>query len=607
MMILMSIFIAVTFIAFGAALWHGFAPVDDWFLITQNLAVQGITWENLKTVFTTYDPELYIPLVFLTFQINHMIGGLDPTGYHLFNILLHAANAGLVAWLLMILTRNRLLAILAGLLFAVHPLHTEAVVWVAGRKDLLATFFSLLTIIFYLRYREGDRRSYVLSIIFLLLALLSKAVAMSIPAVLILSDLCLEHRRFDRKFFLDKIPHILLAVIFIIVALFGKERVIGDSSLIETVLIAAKSTTFYLQKMFWPSGLTITYMQTDPIRLVTPDLLIRSVITLLLLLASFWALWKKPWIAFGIFFYLVTLAPTYLNARKGGTVFFAVDRYAYLPFVGILALMGALITDLPKSMQKKVGTAGLVVIILMMILAHKQTNTWATPETLYTHAQEVYPQTVLTYVDLAELNRKKRKYDEAARYIQEGLKVGDSIFLHLSAGRLAANTGDVPGAILEFEKARAMDASNPEPLFSLGSLAEQSGDKTKAEEYYKQAAALDTSYVAAFVKLGEFAAERGEMDIAESHFQHALQWNPNADTANRNMGKLLLKRGEIELAEEHFQKVIALYPYDMESLLALAKIALEDGRKEEARGYAERVLRQDQRNGEALSIFEQVK
>ncbi|MBI3331840.1 tetratricopeptide repeat protein [Candidatus Peregrinibacteria bacterium] len=599
-----ALMLAVTFLAFGEALGHGFAPVDDWFLITQNLAVQGISFENIKHVFTSYDPELYIPLVFLTFQLNYLMGGLDPVGFHLLNLLLHAGNAMLVTWLLVLLTKNRPLAVLGALIFAVHPLHTEAVVWVAGRKDLLSTFFSLLTVIQYLRYREGNRSAYILSVLFLLLALLSKATAMAIPAVLILSDLCLERRRIDRRFFLDKVPFIILAAIFIVVALGGKERVIGDSSLVETILIAAKSTTFYLQKLFFPAGLTITYMQNDPVSILTPDLLIRVVITLLILLASGWALWKKPWLAFGVLFYLATLAPTYLNARKGGTVFFAVDRYAYLPSIGILILLTTLATGLSGRNHRRIALGISIVSILMIILSRMQTKTWETPEALYTHAHQVYPETVLTYVDLAELNRKKRRYQEAAAYIQEGLRYGDSIFLHLSAGRLYANTGNIAGAITEFEKARAMDLRNPEPLFSLGSLEEQHGDKAKAEQYYRQAADLDSSYVAAYVKLGEFALERGELDRAEEHFTHALSWNPNADIANLGMAKLLRSRDEIDRAEEHFQKVLALDPYHMEVLLALAEIALEDGRKDEARGYAERILKQDQKHLGAMKIME---
>ena len=607
MSMLMILFLLVTLIAYGAALWHGFAPVDDWFLITQNLSVQGLSWENIKNVFTSYDPELYIPLVFLSFQANYLMGGLDPFGFHLVNLILHAGNALLVMGLLRMLTRNRLISVLTGLIFAVHPLHTEAVVWIAGRKDLLSTFFSLLTIIFYLRYREQSRWAYALSILFFLLALLSKAVAITIPAILILIDYCLEERPLTKKFFLDKIPYILLSAIFIIIALAGKQRVIGDSNLLETILVAAKSTVFYLQKMVMPTGLTITYMQNDQITALSPEFLISLLISLGLIVASVWALLKKRWIAFGILFYLITLAPTYLNARKGGTVFFAVDRYAYLPSIGLLFLLAGALTLLSERIQRKIILpAALCMGLVMISLSRSQTNTWATPETLYTHAQEVYPETVLTYVDLAELNRKKGKYAEAFEFLKQGMQYGDSIFLHLSAGRLYANTGDIPAAVGEFEKARTMDPQNPEPLFSLGSLEEQKGDQKTAENYYKQAAVLDESYVAAFVKLGEFAFERGEIDIAQTYFEDALTWNPNADTANLGMGKLLLQKGQTDLAEKHFQKVLALNAYDLDALLALAEIALAQNRKDEARGYAERMLKQDGRHDRAHQILEEI-
>ena len=86
----------IAFIAFGGSLAHDFAPIDDHFLILQNLAIRGVTFENLRTIFTSYDPELYIPLTLFTYQLNYLAGGLEPFGYHLVNATLHAANGVLV-------------------------------------------------------------------------------------------------------------------------------------------------------------------------------------------------------------------------------------------------------------------------------------------------------------------------------------------------------------------------------------------------------------------------------------------------------------------------------------------------------------------------------
>ena len=164
------LFIILPFLAFGASLFHGFAPVDDSFLIVENLAIRAINWENIYHFFSTYDPELYIPLVFLSFQFNYLIGELAPFNYHLTNILIHIINALLVARILTQLTDKKKLSIFAGLIFAAHPLNAEAVVWLAGRKDLLAGLFFFASLTFYLDFIKGNRKAYWLSITMFLLA-----------------------------------------------------------------------------------------------------------------------------------------------------------------------------------------------------------------------------------------------------------------------------------------------------------------------------------------------------------------------------------------------------------------------------------------------------
>ncbi|MEK7562852.1 MAG: hypothetical protein AAB544_00465, partial [Patescibacteria group bacterium] len=271
------------FLAFGHSLFQDFAPIDDTLLVRENLAIRGLTLENLRYVFTHFDPELYIPLTFVSFQINYVLGGLSPFGFHLGNVLLHAANAILVFFLVSLLTNAKSIkhkgksplyfllcafcspAGIVAMLFAVHPLHTETVVWIAGRKDLLFAFFYLLTLVTYLREREGEHRSawYWGSVLCGLLALLSKATAMTLPMALLLIDWFISvaedgdlplHRRFHFK---NKIPFLLLSIVFALIALSGKERIVGSTSLIDTALVAIRSFGHYLWQLFIPVGFSV--------------------------------------------------------------------------------------------------------------------------------------------------------------------------------------------------------------------------------------------------------------------------------------------------------------------------------------------------------------
>src|SRR3989344_80161 len=153
-----------------AVLQNDFVTWDDGLLITENPIIQDISWENVKAAFTTYDPELYIPLTFLSYQIDHLFWGLNPVGFHLTNLVLHTLNAVLVFFLLQLLLSGnnlplplkgegrvrvawRAIAFLVALLWAIHPLNTEAVAWASARKDLLSGFFFLFSVCGYLQWR----------------------------------------------------------------------------------------------------------------------------------------------------------------------------------------------------------------------------------------------------------------------------------------------------------------------------------------------------------------------------------------------------------------------------------------------------------------------
>ncbi len=160
--------IALLLAVYGSLVLHGnFVLWDDNNLITNNTHIQGLTFANIGYNFTHFDPELYIPLTFLTYQFDYAFGGLDASFFHFTNLLLHTLNALLVTLLLYQLTKKRWIAVLCGLLFAVHPLNVEAVAWASARKDLLSTFFFFLSCFTYLRYRsEQSASSYWWSVVF---------------------------------------------------------------------------------------------------------------------------------------------------------------------------------------------------------------------------------------------------------------------------------------------------------------------------------------------------------------------------------------------------------------------------------------------------------
>jgi len=548
-----GVFLLLILLAFGHSLTQGFAPIDDIFLIVENLAIRGMTWENLTHVFTTYDPELYIPLVFVSFQLNWMIGGLNPIGFHFVNILLHVINALLVMRILFQLTNKKWLSYMAALLFAIHPLNTEAVVWLAGRKDLLVGIFFLASLTLYLD-SEGKRKIYWASVACFLLALLSKVIAVTLLGVIVLHWLLIERNQKPETknhkqnrnwllasgfwFLIRLLPYLILSIIFAIVAMGGKGRVVAAVDTWDKILVACKSTIFYIQKLILPTDLTIIYPLQGNISLFDGHILTSVILTIILGAIAIISIRKRPWLTFGIGFYIATLAPTYLNIGKAGLVFFAVDRYAYLPSIGILFILIHILSEVMerfKNAGRIVGVAGSIVLVIFIVLSQVQTRVWDTPDKLYLKTLETYPESVGARVGLATIYRHQNKLPEAFEVLKEGLKYTDHMLLHLHAGYVYAKSGQVADAREQLQIAMEMEPNNPEPIFSLGSLLEKTGKPLEAIPLYEKAVALDDSYVIAHARLGMLYLENGREEEAREQFEAALKWNKFSPEAREGM------------------------------------------------------------------------
>ena len=522
-----------TFIAFGASLSHGFAPLDDQFLIYDNLAIHGITLANLKTIFTTYDPELYIPLTLFSFQINYVIGGLDPFSFHLGNLLIHALNAFLVVILLRKLTGSKYAALFAGLLFAVCPIQTQTVVWITGRKDLLLVFFFLLSFLSYIRYRGGDKRAYIFSIVFFLLALLAKVTAVTLPFVLILYDLTMEKRPM-KQVMKDKIFYLLFVAIFVIIAMGGKERIIASASMLDTIVLSAKSLLFYLYKLFLPINLSMFYPYND-----TGLFSVSSIAALLAVAALVVISIRVRTLTFGLWFFFLTIGLTFFNLHSGGLTSLAADRYVYLPSIGILFLFAYFLnTYAYKLPQIGIKISGAIILAILCVLSIAQTKVWETPESLFTHSLNLHPESVAARIGLASIQRQAGKVEQAFETLREGLDYRDNARLRIGAGLVYAKTGQISDAVEQFKKARELDPENPESIYYLGSLREEIGNTTSAIESYRQAVEMDPSYVAAHVGLARLLIPRGEIEEAGMHLEEALRWNPSTTEAIELLNKI---------------------------------------------------------------------
>ncbi len=619
------------YLAFGRSLILGFAPIDDILLVTQNLAAHGLSWEHLKLAFTTYDPELYIPLTLASFQVDFSLGGLMPHQFHLTNLLLHACNGVLAALLLRKLTGSRWGSVLGGLLFAVHPLQTEAVVWIAGRKDLLFALFALLSLLFWTDRERGWWRT-ALSIGFLALALLAKVTAVIVLPLWVLIDWFVGRQKREKtekrgkRWWQQKISDLsslfslsnlfslsslaplsglVLCTIFGLVSLGGKERVLGSQPVFEMLLTGFRSVWFYVTQFVAPVSLSISHEWAGGFSPTHPALWAGTLLTA----GATWQAWRcrqrAPWVTFGWLFFLIALAPTFLGSRKGGMLLFAVDRYAYVPLLGLVFLAAETGRRAAErwSAGKIAAGAGLAVVGIAILLSRAQTRTWDSPEKIFEQALRVTPSSVGSRVSLASVILQKGDTEKAFVVLKEGLKYGKDKELNLLAGQIYAKAGDTASAREQFATVLNEDPKNPDALFALGSLDEQEQDHDAALEEYRKAVDADPSYVSARNGIARISLQRNDDATAEAELAAALHWNPSTGESHRLLGLHLEKKKDYAGAEDHLRKAIDSRGKSVDLLLALAGVLHAQGKDAEAKTTLEEVLRADPRNGEAKEMM----
>ncbi|PIQ76672.1 hypothetical protein COU78_05260 [Candidatus Peregrinibacteria bacterium CG10_big_fil_rev_8_21_14_0_10_49_24] len=531
---------ALLLLVYGSALSYPFVAWDDGLLITENATAHGLSFTNIRNAFTTYDPELYIPLTLLTYQVDYAIAGLHPFTYHLGNLVLHLLNVSLVCWFVFLLTGRRWIAGVTALLFAVHPLHTEAVVWASARKDVLSTFFFLATLVTYLLFRRSDVRTwYRRSIVLFLLALLSKVIAITAPVVLLLLD-WREGRKIDAANIREKAPYFLLSFVFGLIAIGGKTG--SDSLFLEKILIGSKAVTLYLSKLLLPVHLSVLYPYTAPVSFANPDLLSAFALVLVLTALAWWSKCKTREILFGWFFFLFTVLPTFSNFAKGEDVlkdiYIGSDRYAYIPSIGILFLFALLFSRLIDKKSQLFQGALALLFVFFAFLAQKQAQTWSSTEALFSNVLTHYP---------------------------------NSHLAHNNLGTLLFRNGEYDGAFAQYEQSLAI-RPNGEAYYNLAQYYDTKGQTIKAMEAYRSALEHRPKDTSALVNLGVLQMRSGQLEDAVLNFLKATETDPFSSVAFYNLATAYELTDNPEEARKAYEKVLEIDPEDTEvseRLLAL--------------------------------------
>ncbi len=380
---------AVTFAAIYPSLLNGWTSWDDTIYVTENPYVTELSLRTVGYVFTHVVEGSYVPVTIVSFMIDYLMGGFDPAVYHRTNLLLHLCNTVLLILFMKKLSGDFVTALVAGILFGIHPMRVESVAWISGRKDLLAMFFFLLSSICYLIYL--DKRKYLfvtLSYLLFLSALFSKTIVLTFPLILLLYDYQ-RNRRITTEVVNEKFPFFLASCAVTLVGFYGQESantVTKNVDLLNHIVVALHGPVFYLEKFFLPVNLSNLY--TYPAILSFSFYLYAAVF-----LAGSFAVWKyrkDRVLMFGMLFFAVSLIPVMQIIRFSSV--FAADRFTYFAYIGLFYIVGTYASQWWGRFNKGFMLSVFSLLIIMMAYGTwNRSHVWKDNNTLWKDMLSKYP------------------------------------------------------------------------------------------------------------------------------------------------------------------------------------------------------------------------
>jgi protein O-mannosyl-transferase len=586
-----------TFIAFAPSLKNEFVDWDDVENFVTNPHYRGLGWAQLRWMWTTVLLGHYIPVSWMTLGVDYLAWGMNPTGYHLTNVLFHAANAAMFYLVAQRLIRRsmldaatayplawRLSAVLAALLFAVHPLRVESVAWVTERRDVLSGLFYLLVVWAYLRDAEAPiderlrrRPWYWVSLACFVLALLSKAITVTLPMVLVVLDIY-PLRRIGRstdgwwsgparRRWAEKVPFILASALVTPVALIAARSAanlfsVAHVGLLERLAISLYGLTFYLGKTVVPLDLSPFYPLPSPIQpLTAPYLLSGGVVVAI---TAFVILVRRRWPALGAVWlvYVVTLLPVSGVFQNGPQI--SADRYSYLPSLSLALLTAAAALGAWGVWRGRQGGrvpglcligGGALLVTTLTLLTWNQIGIWRGSDRLWTHALAVAPSWV-AHLHLGNVRRQQARWAEANEHYRQASAIRpDAPDILIQWGHALAQQGRLAEALDRFSRFPESGASH----YNWGNALLAAGDIEGAIAHYREAVRLEPQGAEAYSNWGRALAMQGKREEAIAKYREALRIKP-LSVPHYNWGNALFAAGDFDGAIAHYREAVRLDP-----------------------------------------------
>ncbi|MHC4911407.1 MAG: tetratricopeptide repeat protein [Planctomycetota bacterium] len=563
---------------------HEFVNLDDYHYVSDNQQVHnGLTREGLIWAFTTTHMFNWHPLTWLSLMLDCELFEAKSRACHITNMLFHIANTLLLFWVLNRMTQAAWRSAFVAALFALHPLHVESVAWVSERKDVLSTFFWLLTMWAYLRYTERtELKRYVLVLLFFILGLMAKPMVVTLPFVLLLLDYWplgrLRLQELDEvqmkagSLLLEKIPFFVCTAVSCVVTYVAQQRggAVGPIAPLLRISNILVSYLIYIQKMIWPSRLAVFY----PYARVTA-LAGQAVGGALLLLAVSIEVIRRArsekYLVVGWLWYLGTLVPV-IGLVQAGTQAWA-DRYTYIPLIGLFIMItwGTANYLKNKNYNRMVAWVSACGVLLgLSVCAYKQVGYWQNSIKLNEHAIAVTSRNYVAHMNLGYAFEQRGRIDQAITHYTAAVKIlpNDKKPLHRLTQALI-KAGRASEVVSHYSQSMAGKAGDYETHLNLALAFELQDKPEQAIEQFQKALQYKPDQHDIRTKLGVTLGSQQRLEEAVAQFRQILQSKPDDARAHYFLGLSLKLQGKLDEAVHHLEQSVKLNPNDDRAELLL--------------------------------------
>ncbi len=553
---------------------------DDGYIIN-NPMLKDFSWKSIVYMFSHFHLDNYHPLTTLSNAIEYHLFKLNAKPYHFNNLVLHLLNTTLVFYFIKQLIKNKEAAILAALLFAIHPMHVESVTWISERKDLLYTTFFLLSLITYNRFIKEEKKSLLIwSVVFMLLSCLSKPAAVALTPVLFLLDYY-SGKKIDLKSVLQKIRFLFLSLLFGVVALItqsnsGSMSMVAEYSFIDKFFFVCYGLAFYIVKLFAPLHLSSMYLY--PIKdngLLPMEYYLAPILIVGLMFLIFKLKRIQKELIFGLLFYFFNLAMVIQVVPVGKAI--VAERYSYVPYIGLFLIFSRVYVLIKKNelgnTQKKISVMYGVIalfVALFCVTTWNRNKDWKDSNSLFSSYIKIYPDNYYGYFARGVGRTLQNDSQGAIADYSQAIKVDPQHdFLWYNRGVELEKVNNKVAAIADYTEAIKLNPKHSKSLYNRGNLKFMAGDLNAAIQDYTQTVLIDSTQAEAYCNRAIVNLNLKDTTKAFSDFTLSLQQNPKLVNALYNRAGLYIAKNNktaacidySAAAKEGYENAQKLYDY----------------------------------------------